>query len=115
LPPPWTTTPRRSLGSVVALTAATASSRVIPPTSTPPTRTPARIRPEDSPTLAAAATLMVASSTTTKPATTATRCQPASPAERSPPTSFGAPIDASFLPRTPSTVPPASCPGGRTS
>ena len=38
--------PRRGgFGSVVALTAATASSRVMPPTSTPPTVTPARIRP----------------------------------------------------------------------
>src|SRR4029450_915175 len=74
-----TKTPRRSFGSVVALTAATASSRVMPPTSTPPTVTPARIRPEEADTRAVAATLMVASSTTANPATPASRCQPDRP------------------------------------
>src|SRR4029453_17732137 len=82
LSPATTNTPRRSLGSVVALTAATASSRVIPPTSTPPTVTPARIRPEEADTRAVAATLMVASSTTARPTIVASRCQPDSPSGR---------------------------------
>ena len=84
LSPPTTTTPRRSFGSVVALTAATASARVMPPTSTPATVTPARIRPDEAETRAVAATLMAASSTTARPTTMATRCQPDSPAGQLP-------------------------------
>ena len=116
LSPPTTNTPRRSFGSVVALTAVTASSRVMPPTSTPATVTPARMRPDEALTRAVAATLMVASSTTARPMITARRCQPGTPAGR-----FQVGI------RTPGTfiylVPPPSavyaargmCPGGGTS
>ena len=82
LSPPTTNTPRRSLGSVVALTASTASSRVMPPTSTPATVTPARMRPDEALTRAVAATLMVASRATARPTITAMRCQPDSPAGR---------------------------------
>src|SRR4029450_13039391 len=82
LSPPTTSTLRRSFGSVVALTAATAWSRVMPPTSTPATVTPARIRPDEALTRAVAATLMVASSSTVRPTTTAIRCQPDSPSGR---------------------------------
>src|SRR5215211_1098972 len=92
--PPTTSTLRRSFGSVVALTAATDSSRVMPPTSTPATVTPARIRPDEAPTRAVAATLMVASSSTARPTTTATRCQPDSPVGRFQP---GSRISGTFI------------------
>src|SRR4030095_7764557 len=86
--------PGRGVGSVVALTAATASSRVRPPTSTPPTVTPARIRPEEADTRAVAATLIVASSTTARPTTAASRCQPDSPSGRF---QLGSRIPGSFI------------------
>src|SRR5215212_672560 len=91
---PATSTLRRSFGSVVALTAATASARVKPPTSTPATVTPARIRPDEAETRAVAATLMVASSTTARPTTTAMRCQPDSPGGRD---QLGSRIPGTFI------------------
>src|SRR5512132_1559315 len=94
LSPPTTSTLRRSFGSVVALTAATAWSRVMPPTSTPATVTPARIRPDEALTRVVAATLMVASGSTARPTTTATRCQPDSPAGRFQP---GSRISGTFI------------------